>query len=516
MTISFTLKARVLALSVLIGALDCQAQTAAKKQTAVKQQDPVKHEIDKINTPAIGLAPLRFLASDDLKGRATMRPEINIAARYISEEYRSLGLKELPGTTDYYQNFEINNITIAKNGAITINGKVYNVGAGLTEVQGADVKLNAQVIYAGHGNKDELDKLDLKGKIVITDFGQNDSTNARAASGMTAGKAKMVQDKGGIALIERVKPVAINTGTPTGRNRGGGRRVVSGKNTPPSLPAFTITDADGSLLAAVKGQPTTASIDITGSIIVSTPVKNVVAYVEGTDGKLKNEYVVLSAHYDHLGVLKGGKMEEGKLDSIYNGARDNAIGTAAVIDAARYFALHPTKRSIMFVAYTGEEIGELGSKYFASDPPVPLAQMVYNLNIDNASYNDTKLVSVIGLGRTSEDELIKKACAAYGLTALPDPAPEQNLFDRSDNTQLAVKGIPAPTFSLGMKAFDAEINKRYHQLSDEVGNFDLDYAMKYINSFILSAKYIGDDKKEIFWVKGDKYEPVWKALHNKK
>jgi len=496
MTTSFTLKRQVLALSVLISAFNCQAQTA------------VKQEIDKINTPAIGLAPLRFLASDELKGRATMRPEINIAARYISEAYRSLGLKELPGTSDYFQNFELNNITPAKNGVITINGKAYNIGAGMTEVQGGDVKLNAQVIYAGHGNKDDLDKLDLKGKIVITDIGQNDSTNARAAGGMTAGKAKMVQDKGGIALIERVKPVANNTGAQGGRNRGGGggRRVVSGKNTPPTLPAFTITDADGSLLAAVKGQPATAAIDISGSVTVSTPVKNVVAYLEGTDPKLKNEYVVLSAHYDHLGVL----------DSIYNGARDNAIGTTAVIDAARYFTLHPTKRSIMFVAYTGEEIGELGSKYFASDPPVPLEQMVYNLNIDNASYNDTKLVSVIGLGRTSEDDLIRKACTAYGLTALPDPAPEQNLFDRSDNTQLAVKGIPAPTFSLGMKAFDAEINKRYHQLSDEVGNFDLDYAMKYINSFILSAKYIGDDPKEIFWVKGDKYEPAWKALHNKK
>jgi len=491
-------------LSMLMGAFHSNAQTA------------LKQEIDKINTPAVGLAPLRFLASDELKGRATMRPEINIAARYISEAYRSLGLKELPGCSDYFQNFELISFTPAKNGAITINGKAYDVGNAVTEIQGGDVKLNAQVIFAGHGMKDELDKLDLKGKIVIAEFGENDQTTARAAAGMTAAKAKMVQDKGGIALIELMKPVTANPAAPAGRNRGGGaRRMVSGKNTPAPVPTFTVTDADGSFLSTVKGAQTNASIDVSGSTSVATPVKNVVAYVEGTDAKLKNEYVVLSAHYDHLGVLKGGKMEEGKLDSIYNGARDNAIGTTAVIDAARYFALHPTKRSIMFVAYTGEEIGELGSKYFASDPPVPLDQMVYNLNIDNASYNDTKLVSVIGLGRTSEDDLIRKACTEYGLTALPDPAPEQNLFDRSDNTQLAAKGIPAPTFSLGMKAFDAEINKRYHQLSDEVGNFDLDYAMKYINSFILSAKYIGDDTKEIFWVKGDKYEPAWKSLHKK-
>lgn len=505
MIISFKRSALILSMSV--GAFYSCAQTT------------LKQEIDKINTPAVGLAPLRFLAADELKGRATMRPEINIAARYIAEEYRSLGLRELPGCSDYFQNFELISFTPAKNGAITITGKAYNLGDGLTEIQGGDVKLNAQVIYAGHGMKEELDKLDLKGKIVITDFGQNDSTNARVASGMTATKAKMVQDKGGVALIERIKPAATNTAAPGGRNRGGGARpriILSGKNTPPALPAFTLVDADGTLLGVVRGQQTSAAIDVSGSTSVSTPVKNVVGYVEGTDPKLKDQFVVLSAHYDHLGVLKGGKMEEGKLDSIYNGARDNAIGTTAVIDAARYFALHPAKRSVMFVAYTGEEIGELGSKYFSSDPPVSLEKMVYNLNIDNASYNDTKLVSVIGLGRTSEDDLIRKACATYGLTALPDPAPEQNLFDRSDNTQLAVKGIPAPTFSLGMSKFDEEINKRYHQLSDEVGNFDLDYAMKYINSFILSAKYIGDDPKEIFWVKGDKYEPAWKELHGKK
>jgi Zn-dependent M28 family amino/carboxypeptidase len=230
---------------------------------------------------------------------------------------------------------------------------------------------------------------------------------------------------------------------------------------------------------------------------------------------LKDQFVVLSAHYDHLGVAKRPKMEEGKMDSIYNGARDNAIGTTAVIDAAGYFVQHPPKRSVLFIAYTAEEIGEIGSKYFAAHPPVPLHQLVYNLNIDNASYNDTTIVTVIGLGRTSADEDIKKACAAYGLTALPDPDPKENFFDRSDNTNLAVKGIPAPTFSLGIRQMDAEINKRYHQLSDEVGNFNLSYAMKYINSFILAAKYIADNSTQPFWMKGDKYEAAWKILFKK-
>lgn len=239
-------------------------------------------------------------------------------------------------------------------------------------------------------------------------------------------------------------------------------------------------------------------------------------WVEGTDAKLKDQFVVLSAHYDHLGVAKQPKMEEGKMDSIYNGARDNAIGTTAVIDAARYFVQHPPKRSVLFIAYTAEEIGEVGSKYFAAHPTIPLRQLIYNLNIDNASYNDTTIVTVIGLGRTSADDDIKKACTAFGLSAMPDPAPEQNLFDRSDNTNLAEKGIPSPTFSLGIKKFDDVIMKRYHQLSDEVGNFDLNYGMKYINSFILAGKLIADDATQPYWIKGDKYEPAWKELYGKK
>jgi Zn-dependent M28 family amino/carboxypeptidase len=199
----------------------------------------------------------------------------------------------------------------------------------------------------------------------------------------------------------------------------------------------------------------TAKLKIEGNEVRSIPAKNVMGIVEGTDAKLKEQYIVLSAHYDHLGVAAKPKMEEGKLDSIYNGARDNAI------NAARYFALHPPKRSVLFIAFTGEEMGLLGSKYFAAHSIIPLKQMVYNLNIDNASYNDASRVTVVGLGRTSADEDIQKACVAYGLTAMPDPAPEQNLFDRSDNVSLAIMGVPAPTFSLGIKQFDETITNRY-------------------------------------------------------
>ena len=127
------------------------------------------------------------------------------------------------------------------------------------------------------------------------------------------------------------------------------------------------------------------------------------------------------------------KTEDGVTDSIYNGARDNAIGVTAVLNAARYFAKHPPKRSVLFVLYTAEEMGLLGSHYFSDNPLLPLKKIVYNLNCDNGGYNDTSIVTVIGLGRTSADDDIKAAAAAYGVKATSDPVPELNLFDRSDN-----------------------------------------------------------------------------------
>ncbi|MBS1972930.1 MAG: M28 family peptidase [Bacteroidetes bacterium] len=472
---------------------------------SIAQQNVIVQQISSTNPPGVALAPLRFLASDELMGRGTMRSEINIAARYISEEFRAIGVKECKGAGDYFQPFSIKMVKYGKSGTLTVNDKTYKMGDDIIQVGGENIDLSAPVVYAGFGNKEELEKLDVKGKIVVTKMGNSDSSSLRESFEMMSAKRKLIQQKGGLALIEKFRPAGL--AWETIKQFFVSERPQTGKN---DFASFLVNE---DLPAAIQSQPANASLNVNDDEVKTVIAKNVLGWVEGTDPKLKNQFIVLSAHYDHLGVAKTAKMEEGKMDSIYNGARDNAIGTTAVIDAARYFANHPARRSILFIAYTAEEIGEIGSRYFSENPVVPLSQLVYNLNIDNASYNDTSIITVIGLGRTSADADIKKACAAYHLTAMPDPAPEQDLFDRSDNANLADKGIPAPTFSLGIKKFDAEINKRYHKLSDEVGNFDLNYGLKYIYSFILAAKYIADNPVQPIWEKGDKYEPAWKELY---
>jgi hypothetical protein len=240
-------------------------------------------------------------------------------------------------------------------------------------------------------------------------------------------------------------------------------------------------------------------------------LRNVLALIPGTDPKLRDQYVILSSHYDHLGVTTHPRMEEGKLDSIYNGARDNASGCTAVINAARYFGKHPARRSMIFICFTAEEEGEIGSKWYAEHPLIPVNHTVYQLNIDNASYDDTALVTLVGLHRTSEDSAIIAACRVYGLRVNNDPT-GGSLFYQSDNAALAAHGVPAPTYSMGMLAFDSTITNRYHQLSDETGNMDMHYVLRWIRAYILAAQFIADEPDQPRWTPGDLYEKPWKAL----
>jgi hypothetical protein len=416
----------------------------------------------------------------------------------------------MPGTQDYFQSFDLSFITAPTAGSFVVGNKTYYIGKDFLQTRGSSLQLTAPVVFAGFGSPADLANLDLKGKIVVVNMGENDSSRVMGSGRFRDAKQKRLQEKGALGLVERYWQPAADWALP--------KHYYSGMRAPDPLdsllPVFLVHDPGGELPSVVNSS-TTTMINVTGNYLINVPAKNVIGFVEGTDPQLKNQFIVLSAHYDHIGVAPVPKMEEGKLDSIYNGARDNAIGVTAVINAARYFSQHPAKRSILFIAFTGEEMGLLGSKYFAAHPTIGMEKLVYNLNIDNGGYNDTSRVNVIGLGRTSADDDIKKACSAYGLNLFGDPAPEQNLFDRSDNVSFAARGVPAPSFGMGVSKLDAAILKRYHQLSDEIGDIDLAYILKYMKTYILTAKYIADNPAQPRWKEGDKYEAAWKKLFSK-
>lgn len=475
---------------------------AAGSLTFAQKQD-VEQKFD----AKAAISEFTYLASDELMGRDPARPEMKLAYSFIADQLEKAGTSTLPGANGYYQDIPFRLSSPPKSGSIKIGDAEFIQGQNMLVLDGKSFSGTYELVDVGFGLDEDFAGKDLTGKIAVTNAGAPGKLTPNQL--FSEGRAKTARAKaaGAVALIERFNVPSIPWQLVSGFLNRPQMGIDQGATS--DLPYVWIED--------VKNQMTgeklsSATLAIAGKLNTPIEGKNVLAWIEGTDPELKKEFILLSAHYDHVGV--GTPDAQG--DSIYNGARDNAVGTVAVINAAKYFAQNPPKRSIIFALWTAEEKGLLGSGFFANNPLIPLNQIIYNLNIDNAGYNDTSIITVIGLGRTSADFMIEEAVAEYGLTAKADPSPEQGLYDRSDNVNFARKGIPAPSFTLGFTAFDDSINQYYHKAADEVDSFDLDYAQVYWKSYILSAQKIANWNERPQWTAGDKYEEVSKELYGGK
>ncbi|MEY3643618.1 MAG: hypothetical protein RLZZ207_312 [Bacteroidota bacterium] len=466
-----------------------------------------KQDVEKRFDSKVAISQFTYLASDALMGRDPIRPEMKLAYGFIGQELKEAGAKPIPGANGFFQDIPFTLSSPPSKGSIQIGTKSFAQGKNLLVLDGRSFSGDFELVDVGFGSAEEFAGKDLKGKIVVTNVGAPNKFSPNQLFSEGRAKAVRAKEAGAVALIERFNVPSVPWQLVSGFLNRSQMGLDMGEVS--NLPYLWVEDLKNELTGTnlVK-----ANVAVEGKITTKIDGKNVIAWIEGTDSKLKNEFILLSAHYDHVGV--GSPDAEG--DSIFNGARDNAVGTVAVLNAARYFAKNPPKRSILFALWTAEEKGLLGSAYFANNPLIPLNQIVYNLNIDNAGYNDTSIITVIGLGRTSADFLINEAVAEFGLTAKADPSPEQGLYDRSDNVNFARKGIPAPSFTLGFTAFDDEINKYYHKAADEVESFDLNYAQLYWKSYILSAQKIANWYQKPIWAAGDKYEEVGKKLYGGK
>ncbi|TXD76641.1 M28 family peptidase [Algoriphagus ratkowskyi] len=469
-----------------------------------------KKKIDKKFNEKAAISELTYLASDELKGRDPGTPEMALAYDFIAKQLESAGAKPVPGGDGFFQNIPFIMSSPPTKGEIKLRDSVYSQGKNMLVINGGAISGKYELVDVGFGMAADLEGKDLKGKILLTNVGAPDRMSPADLFSLGAEKAKLAEAAGAIGVIERFNIPSIPW--PLISNYLNRTQMVVDNGESSKMPYIWIEDVKNTFKNQLTAGKVEASLSIEGK--KNTPVegKNVLAWIEGTDKTLKNEFVMLSAHYDHVGI--GTPDASG--DSIYNGTRDNAVGTVAVMNAAKFFAKNPPKRSILLALWTAEEKGLLGSGYFASNPLIPLNQIIYNLNIDGAGYNDTSIITVIGLGRTTADDLVSEAVSDFGLKAIADPAPEQGLYDRSDNVNFAKEGIPAPTFSLGFTAFDDEINKYYHKAGDHVDSMDLDYVTLYWKSFILAAQNIANNKEQPMWVAGDKYQEAGKKLYGDK
>lgn len=429
---------------------------------------------------------ITFLASDELLGRMTGEAGLDTAAAYIARHFKAYGLKPNPQTGTYYQPFTIYSTSLSAVGTVGGTNTIAVLSGGATDG-------TFPTVFVSDVTDSILNITDVKGKIVMSDFPGLGAWNVTQSTRMRmklqqAGAAGWVQWMSGEPGVARIASFL---------------RSMNSLEAPPTM-LHIIADASG------KVNSGDIRIQTPGARLNELKTQNVVGILEGSDPVLKNEYVLLMAHYDHIGARRTATNAN---DTIYNGARDNAMGIVAMLHAAEAFSKVRTKRSLIILPVSAEEMGLIGSRYYVENPIVPLNKTVYVSNIDGAGYNVTDAVTVIGLERTSASAHYKSAAAAYGLRIWDDPAGEQGLFNRSDNVNFARKGIPAPTFTAGFTAFDDTIMKFYHQPADEADEtFDFDYLHKYVSIFVYATRLIADDPSRVTWAAGDTYEPAFNQL----
>ncbi len=499
-------------------------------------------------------AHMAFLADDLLEGRGTGKRGHEIAALYVAEQFEAMGLKPAGRDGTYYQRVPLREVTVEPDKcsmSVTENGATTQLKWGDDFITSGskvspDISVEAPVVFVGYGvttpdgKYDDYASVDVKGKIVALLLGAPPSLPSELQAHLSAPreKSRNARAHGAVGVIVLWSPksekslpwprVVIGAGFPSmswlGPDGLPSDSFPEIKTTAlfsqpaaerlfqraPKSWANVLRDADAS---KPQGFPLAISAHmrvVSHHETISSP--NVVAVLPGSDSKLSHEYVVYSAHVDHLGI---GKPING--DSIYNGAADDASGVAALLVIAKAFRSLPRApaRSILFLGSTAEEKGLLGSDYFAHFPTVPIQSIVADINMDGASlfytFND-----IVPFGATDStlDAVVQRNAARLGLKVSPDPEPDQNYFVRADQYSFVRQGVPSVFITEGEEAKDPKFNAkkfneqwiatRYHAPSDDMSQpMDLDASVEFMQVDFLVGYDIAQDPQRPIWKPGD-------------
>jgi Zn-dependent M28 family amino/carboxypeptidase len=470
---------------------------------------------------------IKTLASDEFEGRGPGTRGEELSIKYIADQFKQLGLA--PGNTDgtYFQKVPLVGITTQKGEemVVKVGGKNMYLKYGDDFVARTvrvveNTGFNAEMVFVGYGvvapeyNWDDYKGVDVRDKVVlmlVNDPPVPDPSNpskldprmfggrAMTYYGRWSYKFEIAAEKGAAAVlvIHETGPAGYPWEVPKGsftienfdlisKDNNMSRVNVEGWiNDKATRDLFRASGKDFDALkkSAINRDFKPVALGAQarwtlGNTLRKIESNNVVAKLEGSDPKLKDEYVIYCAHWDHLGV----GLPDAKGDKIYNGAVDNATGTAGIIELARAFKSlpRPPRRSILFLAVTAEEKGLIGSKYYAENPVYPVEKTVAAINIDAMNVNGrTSDVVVIGLGNSTLDDVLRAAAVTQRRVLKPDPEPEKGFYFRSDHFNFAKEGIPAlyaeggSSFigkpkDYGMKMSDEYTRNHYHKPSDEV------------------------------------------------
>jgi Zn-dependent M28 family amino/carboxypeptidase len=478
------------------------------------------------------------LSSDEMEGRAPGGKGEELATSYIADFYKSIGLRT------EFQAVPLVGLTSSVS-PLTFSGKTNSTlrfGDDFVawSRREADTTANAEVVFAGYGvTAPEFEwndfKDDVKGKIIVVLINdpQLPDTSKFGGKAMTyygrwtyKFEEAARQGAAGALIVHETEYAGYGWDVVRGSWTGEQFDIVRADKGASSVPvqgwitrdvAVSLAKAAGHDFEDLKKRalqqdfrPVALGVKAAVSLktqMRQTDSKNVLGILEGAE--TPGEYVIVTSHWDHLGVGEG---QDG--DKIFNGAVDNASGTALMMEMARAAAMRPErpKRSIVFMAVTAEEQGLLGSAYYAENPLFPLSKTLANINIDGANVygRHNNQIQVIGYGYTDLEEILKEAIAPQGRTILPDAEPEKGFYFRSDQFSLAKKGVPA-LYTKSSTLEDARDynEKRYHKPSDEFDpNWDLSAAGADGSALLQVLLRVADGEKWPEWRPGTEFRAI--------
>ena len=413
---------------------------------------------------------MRFLASDLLRGREPGTPGFDIAADYVESHFRQSGL-EPAGDAGGYRQYVPLRVTRRDPEAARMELRGPDTNRTLThgedfvtdpEPGRASSSVTAPVLFVGYGieapelGHDDYAGLDTEGKIVLVLTGAPAAlpTDEKAHLSRDETKARTAARHGAVGMLRVAPPGSPESISPGGRGsslswvRSDGRGHDAADDlragaTVSQAVATSMFQAAASSFREAGAMPGGFDLEVEVTLTQESlhedfASPNVVARLPGSDPALRDEHVVLTAHLDHVGVGR----PDASGDEIYNGAGDNASGTAVLLEVARALAAEPPRRSVLFAAVTAEERGLVGTDYLVHNPPVPIEDIIANINLDSGVFlYDFVDIIPFGTKHSSLDANVRRVAAAAGLAVGSDPLPEEALFTRSDHYRFVQQGI---------------------------------------------------------------------------
>jgi Peptidase family M28 len=462
---------------------------------ATAQAPSVSQQLNTLLT-ANGLkADVSFLASDLLEGRGTPSRGLDLAAEYIAAQFRRAGLEPV-GDDGYFQTANFATVTPNTDGLeLTLDngGSSVKAAAGsvmLQDPMATDLS-HAAVIKVSMDDQAALAALtadQVNGKVLVIEAGGQASGGGRGRGGA------------GIVGARGLKPAAVITLQAAG---GGGRGGMGGArggarprdaSTLPTFATLMCTDAAFRTALDAAASPT-ISLRIAAPKVEPMKLHNVVGLLRGSDPAMKDTYLLVTGHYDHLGIR-----DNGTPDHIYNGADDDASGTSSVIEIANAMSGLPRpKRSILFMTVFGEELGDLGSHYYATHPIFPLARTVVDLNLEQLGRTDdlegprVGAFNMTGYDYTDLPAIFERAGNFTGIKAVKHEKNSDSYFRRSDNAAFADAGVPSTTISVAYDFPD------YHKQGDEWQKLDYENMAKVDRTIALAMIEIANSAETPKW-----------------